>query len=69
MPLLDELEDEVAQECCLSGTRFPNDVSVVASIAQIKAERHLAAPRLPHANVKIVFVHVSVRAAQASRRS
>lgn len=68
--LLDELEDEIAQERRLPGTRFSDDVGVVAGIAQLKTERRFtAAPRLPHADVKILFSHVCVQAAQASRRS
>lgn len=67
MPLLDELEDEVAQERRLPGTRFSDDVDVVAGIAQLKTERRFtAAPRLPHADVKVI---VHAHAAQASRRS
>ena len=70
MALLDELEDQIAQERGLPGTRFADDVGVVAGIAQLKTERRFtAAPRLPHADVKIVFVHGCVHAAQASRRS
>lgn len=68
--LLDELEDEIAQKRRLPGTRFSDDVGVVAGIAQLKTERRFtAAPRLPHADVKILFSHVCVQAAQASRRS
>ena len=67
--LLDELEDEIAQQRGLPGTRLADDVGVVACIAQFEAERLLAAPCLPHADVKIVFVHGCVHAAQASRRS
>lgn len=69
VPLLDELKDEVAQKRRLPGTCFSDDVGVVACISQIETERHLAAPRLPHADVKIMFFHVFVQAAQASRRS
>ena len=70
MALLDELEDEVAQERRLPGTRLADDVGVVAGIAQLKTERRFtAAPRLPHADVKIMFSHVCVQATQASRRS
>jgi hypothetical protein len=67
--LLDKLKDEVAQKRRLPGTCFSDDVGVVACISQIETERHLAAPRLPHADVKIMFFHVFVQAAQASRRS
>ncbi len=68
--LLDELEDEVSQKRRLPGARFSNDIGVVAGIAQLKTERRFtAAPRLPHADVKIMFSHVCVQAAQASRRS
>lgn len=67
--LLDELEDEIAQKRGLSRTRLADDVGVVACIAQIKTERLLAAPRLSHADVKIIFAHGCVHAAQASRRS
>lgn len=70
MTLLDELEDEVSQKRRLPGARFSNDIGVVAGIAQLKTERRFtAAPRLPHADVKIMFSHVCVQAAQASRRS
>lgn len=67
--LLDELEDEIAQQRGLPGTRLADDVGVVAGISQVEAKRLLAAPGLPHADVKIVFVHGCVHAAQASRRS
>ena len=67
--LLDELKDEIAQERRLPGTCFSDDVGVVAGISQIETKRHLAAPRLPHADVKIMLFHVCVQAAQASRRS
>lgn len=67
--LLDELEDEIAQERGLPGARLADDVGVVACISQVEAKRLLAAPDMPHADVKIVFVHRCVHAAQASRRS
>ena len=67
--LLDELEDQVAQERGLPGARLADDVSVVAGISQVEAKRLLTAPGLPHADVKIVFAHDCVHAAQASRRS
>ena len=63
MTLLDELEDEIAQERRLPGTRLADDVGVVSGIAHLEAERHLAAPRLPHADVKVI---VHAHAAQAS---
>lgn len=66
MALLDELEDEIAQERRLPGARLADDVGVVSGIAHLEAERHLAAPRLPHADVKVI---VHAHAAQASRRS
>lgn len=66
---LDELKDEIAQERRFPGTCLSDDVGVIACISQIETKRHLAAPRLPHADVKIVFFHVCVQAAQASRRS
>ena len=69
MALQDELEDEIAQERGLPGARLADDVGVVASISQVEAKRLLAAPDMPHADVKIVFVHGCVHAAQASRRS
>jgi len=59
--LLDELEDEIAQESGLPGASLADDVGVVASIGQIKTKRQFAAPRLPHANVKIVLSHVCSR--------
>jgi hypothetical protein len=68
MALLDELKDEIAQERRLPGACFSDDVGVIAGISQIETKRHLAAPRLPHADVKIMFF-MCVQAAQASRRS
>lgn len=59
--LLDELEDEIAQESGLAGASLADDVGVVASIGQVKTKRQLAAPRLPHADVKIVLSHVCSR--------
>lgn len=56
--LLNELKDEIAQERRLPGACFSDDVGVVAGISQIETERQLAAPRLPHADVKIMFFHV-----------
>lgn len=67
--LLDELENEIAQQRGLPGARLADDVGVVAGISQVEAKRLLAAPDMPHADVKIVFVHGCVQAAQASRRS
>ena len=67
--LLDELKDEIAQERRFPGTCLSDDVGVIACISQIETKRHLAAPRLPHADVKIMIVHVCVQAAKASRRS
>lgn len=58
MALLDELKDEIAQERRLPGACFSDDVGVIAGISQIETKRHLAAPRLPHADVKIMFFHV-----------
>jgi hypothetical protein len=45
-----------------------NTKDVVAGIAKLKTERRFtAAPRLPHAEVKILFSHVCVQAAQTRR--
>jgi hypothetical protein len=66
MALLNELEDEIAKERCFSRTRLPDDVGVIAGISQLETERHLAAPRLPHSDVKVI---IHAHAAQASRRS
>ena len=53
--LQDELEDEIAQQRGLSRTRFADDISVVACIRHFKIERRFtAAPRLPHADVKVI---------------
>lgn len=60
---------ELAQGRGLPGARLADDVGVVAGISQVEAKRLLAAPDMPHADVKIVFVHGCVHAAQASRRS
>lgn len=68
--LQDELQNEIAQESGLARAGFTDDVGVVAGIRHLKTERHLAAPRLPHADVKvIVHAHAWRQAAQASRRS
>ncbi len=69
MALLNELENKIPQKRCFAGTRLTNDVGVVAGICQVETKRQLAAPRLPHADVKIMFLHLCVQAAQASRRS
>ncbi len=70
MTLLDELEDEIAQQRGLSRARLADDIGVVACIRHFKTERRFtAAPRLPHADVKIMFFHVCVQAAQARCRS
>jgi len=65
MPLQDELEDEIAQECGLARTGLADDVGMESSIGHVEPERHLAAPDLAFADVKVLIVH----AAQASRRS
>jgi len=65
MPLQDELEDEVAQQCGLARAGLADDVGVKSSIGHIKPKRHLAAPDFAFADVKVLIVH----AAQASRRS
>ena len=66
MALQDELEDEIAQQCGLSRARLADHIGVVAGIRHLKTERRFtAAPRLPHADVKVIVAHAS----QASRRS
>lgn len=66
MALQDELEDEIAQQSGLSRARLANDIGMVTRIRHLKTERRFAAaPRLPHADVKVIVAHAS----QASRRS
>ncbi len=58
LPLLDKLEDEVAQKCGLSGACLPDDAGVVTGICLVKTKRKLAVPGLPHADVKIMLIHL-----------